>query len=95
MELEQGDLDRAADPDGTLRPEGDHAGGAVALLQRLLDLEADGSFGPKTAEAVREVQQAAGLEVTGVVDGPTWAAVEQAALDAGTVEGAPGAAPAD
>ncbi|MFB9731983.1 peptidoglycan-binding domain-containing protein [Ornithinimicrobium kibberense] len=94
LELEQGDLDRVADPDGTLRPEGDHAGGAVALLQGLLDLETDGSFGPMTAEAVRQVQQAAGLEVTGVVDGPTWVAVEQVALEAGTVEGAPGAAAA-
>ncbi|MGD8200555.1 peptidoglycan-binding domain-containing protein [Ornithinimicrobium sp. W1679] len=100
VELEYGSLDEAADPEGELleartveegEPEPEYAGGAVALLQRLLDLEDDGSFGPLTEEAVREVQKKAELEVTGVVDGPTWAAVEKAALKAGTVDGAPGA----
>lgn len=52
-------------------------GFAVKVLQEQLDLEADGKFGPLTEEAVREVQLDAGLEPTGVVDGPTWAAADR------------------
>ena len=62
------------------------------FLQTLLDVEADGDFGPMTAEAVREVQQAAELEPTGVVDGPTWRAIEVEAVEAGHVPGPPGLA---
>ncbi len=48
----------------------------VATLQAQLDVEADGIFGPITQQAVRDVQTEAGLEPTGVVDGPTWAATD-------------------
>lgn len=98
--LRNGSLDIEADPDGALaqkatlegRAGTPYSGGAVGLLQRLLGLEDDGSFGPKTEAAVIEVQQEAGLEPTGEVDGPTWAAVEAVAIREGTVVLAPGAA---
>lgn len=102
-ELREGDVDQVADPDGareagearyaedgTLVPA--YAGGAVTVLQTLLDVEADGDFGPLTAEAVRAVQEAADLEPTGVVDGPTWRAVEAVAIEEGHVPGPPGLA---
>ncbi|WP_153395985.1 peptidoglycan-binding domain-containing protein [Ornithinicoccus halotolerans] len=54
-------------------------GAAVAVLQRVLGVEADGIFGPITEQAVREVQQEADLETTGVVDPDTWIAMEKAA----------------
>lgn len=88
--LHRGSLDRTADPDGALVAaaltetdlENPYAGGAVTLLQELLGVEADGSFGPITEAAVMEVQKGADLEPTGLVDGPTWAAVEAHALEA-------------
>lgn len=49
----------------------------VATLQAQLDLETDGIFGPLTQQAVREAQAEAGLEPTGMVDGPTWAATDE------------------
>ncbi|MGI8946796.1 MAG: peptidoglycan-binding domain-containing protein [Ornithinimicrobium sp.] len=49
----------------------------VATLQAQLDLEADGIFGPMTQQAVLDAQAEAGLEPTGVVDGPTWAATDE------------------
>lgn len=51
-------------------------GPAVALLQTQFDLEADGIFGPKTEQAVRDGQVAQGLPATGVVDGATWQATD-------------------
>jgi len=48
----------------------------VATLQAQLGVEADGSFGPITQQTVRDAQTKAGLEATGVVDGPTWAATD-------------------
>ncbi|WP_130014396.1 peptidoglycan-binding protein [Serinicoccus sediminis] len=98
VELAEGSRDIGADPEGELAAraalegseESPYAGGAVAVLQELLGVEADGSFGPLTAKAVLTVQQEAGLEATGEVDGPTWVAVEEAAVDAGRVAGAPG-----
>lgn len=97
IELSEGSLDLAADPEQVrLTPDaqGDlpYAGGAVTVLQQLLEVEVDGDFGPLTAEAVREVQEAADLEPTGVVDGPTWVAVEAAAIEAEVLPGAPGLA---
>ena len=101
LELREGDVDEVADPDG-VRQEArytedgtqipPYAGGAVTLLQTLLDIEVDGDFGPATAEAVREAQVAAELEPTGVVDGPTWRAIETSAIEAGHAPGPPGLA---
>lgn len=98
VELAEGSRDIGADPDGELAAraaiEGSedtpYSGGAVAALQELLGVEADGSFGPLTAEAVRAVQEDADLEPTGEVDGPTWVAVEAAAIEAERVSAAPG-----
>ncbi len=98
IELAEGSRDMAGDPDGELaaaatlegRTDSPYAGGAVTLLQELVDVEADGIFGPLTAEAVAELQEAAGLEPTGVVDGPTWAAVEEVAIETERLAGAPG-----
>ncbi len=36
------------------------------------DLDAVGVFGPKTQEAVEEIQEKYGLEVNGIVDPATW-----------------------
>ncbi|MBR4098699.1 MAG: peptidoglycan-binding protein [Clostridium sp.] len=66
---------------GTLR-EGD-SGGSVRILQYMLALLAefdnvlrpvsvDGTFGPGTAEAVRQYQSLSGLTVDGVVGEATW-----------------------
>ena len=98
IELVEGSRDIGADPDGELAAraalegseDSPYAGGAVAVLQELLGVEADGSYGPLTAQAVREVQEKAGLEPTGEVDGPTWVAVEATAIEAERVAGAPG-----
>ena len=100
VELEIGDLDMAADPDGTLaaeaaaagRTDSPYAGGAVALLQSLLGVDDDGTFGPKTEAAVKDLQDGAEIEPTGVVDGPTWVALEKEALEEGRVPEGPGAA---
>lgn len=102
-QLREGDVDQVADPDGAREgvepryaedgtPVPAYAGGAVTFLQTLLDVEADGDFGPLTAEAVRAVQLAADLEPTGVVDGHTWQAIEAAAIEAGHAPGPPGLA---
>ncbi|MGB6021835.1 MAG: peptidoglycan-binding protein [Ornithinimicrobium sp.] len=54
-------------------------GPVVVKVQELLGAEADGAFGPNTEKAVRSAQAEADIEVTGVVDGPTWAALDQVA----------------
>jgi peptidoglycan hydrolase-like protein with peptidoglycan-binding domain len=51
-------------------------GGVVATAQELLGVTADGVFGPQSEQAVRKAQQRAGLATTGVIDGPTWAALD-------------------
>lgn len=56
---------------------GDENRELVALLQEHLGVEADGVFGPVTEQAVMAEQAAAELEPTGVVDGPTWAAIDK------------------
>lgn len=60
------------------------AGPDVAYLQRMLGAPAgyvgkwdDGDFGPKTRDAVKAFQQRAGIDQSGVVDQPTWAALEE------------------
>lgn len=50
----------------------------VQLLQRQLELEDDGIFGPMTEQGVRDAQTAAELEPTGIVDGATWRAIDDA-----------------
>ncbi|MGB3185310.1 MAG: peptidoglycan-binding domain-containing protein [Ornithinimicrobium sp.] len=55
--------------------EGDR-GPLVEIVQEMVDAETDGIFGPKTADAVRTAQTEAGVEPTGVVDGPTWDALD-------------------
>lgn len=100
IELQIGDRDMTADPEGALaaqaaaagRTDSPYAGGAVALLQRLLDVDVDGSFGPQTQAAVEDLQKVADLEPTGTVDGRTWLAVETLALEEGRLDEAPGAA---
>jgi len=47
----------------------------VKVLQRALNLYADGIFGALTEEAVKEFQQSKGLLADGVVGSKTWAAL--------------------
>ncbi len=54
-------------------------GAAVAALQRALKVTADGVFGDSTTTAVAAAQTRASLRGTGVVDVPTWGAVEHQA----------------
>lgn len=48
-------------------------GSDVITLQKKLNLQADGIFGPLTEEAVKEFQKANGLSVDGIVGAKTWA----------------------
>ena len=56
-------------------------GNQVKTLQRLLNAlgyscgNVDGSFGPKTLEAVKKFQKAKGLDVDGYCGPKTWAAL--------------------
>jgi len=52
-------------------------GPAVVTVQRLLDLSADGEFGPRTDAAVRRFQARNGLTANGVVAASTWSALER------------------
>lgn len=57
-------------------------GQAVLAAQRLLNkhgahVAEDGQFGPATNKAVRVFQQARHMPGTGVIDGPTWAALRR------------------
>ncbi|MGI5860481.1 MAG: peptidoglycan-binding protein [Myxococcales bacterium] len=59
-------------------------GTSVKTLQTLLrskgySIAVDGSFGPKTLEAVKAFQRASGLSVDGVVGPKTWAALRSGA----------------
>lgn len=47
--------------------------GDVKILQDLLDIPADGKFGPQTERAVRDFQEKAGLAIDGIVGPATWA----------------------
>lgn len=55
-------------------------GFVVAVLQAQLGVDTDGRFGPITEAALQQVQEDAGLEPTGVADGPTWAVADQGQL---------------
>lgn len=48
-------------------------GADVVTLQKKLNLQADGIFGPLTEEAVKEFQKANGLTADGIVGNSTWA----------------------
>ena len=50
-------------------------GEGIKALQRLLDIDVDGSFGPATQAAVKEFQSAKKLPAHGIVDEPTWQAL--------------------
>ena len=45
---------------------------AVEALQILLGIDADGDFGPKTLEAVKNFQKVNGLDADGIVGKDTW-----------------------
>jgi Putative peptidoglycan binding domain len=57
------------------------SGPAVADLQRLLGIGADGEFGPDTDRAVRDFQASRGLFVDGIVGSHTWGALTAASTD--------------
>jgi len=46
--------------------------GDVALIQRLLEIKADGIFGPQTEAKVKEYQRNQGLAADGIVGRATW-----------------------
>lgn len=48
----------------------------VILVQKMLNVMADGNFGPLTEEAVKEFQKANGLVADGIVGDKTWAVLE-------------------
>lgn len=52
-------------------------GALVARLQALLDLPADGIFGPQTEAGVRSLQRASGLVPDGIVGPNTWSALDR------------------
>lgn len=53
------------------------AGPDVGYLQRMLGkIKADDDFGPNTRDAVKAFQKRVGIDESGVVDQPTWAALE-------------------
>ena len=65
---------------GTPLLQRDSTGPYVLQLQRLLSVEpVTGFFGPITEEAVRALQKARGLEVTGTTTDRTWAAARSGA----------------
>jgi len=55
------------------------SGDAVAIIQRVLGVTADGRFGPATRRAVVAFQRAHGLVADGIVGPLTWAALVAAA----------------
>ncbi|MEK9665258.1 MAG: peptidoglycan-binding protein, partial [Candidatus Nanopelagicales bacterium] len=60
--------------------EGDY-GDVIAIVQRMLDVEPTGYFGPKTHKAVVEYQESVGLPATGQVATFTWATLGSEAVD--------------
>jgi len=46
--------------------------GDVALVQRLLEIKADGIFGPQTEAKVKDYQRSQGLAADGIVGRATW-----------------------
>lgn len=60
--------------------EGDY-GDVVAIVQRMLDVEPTGYFGPKTHQAVVEYQESVGLPATGQIATFTWATLGSNTVD--------------
>lgn len=52
-------------------------GSQVAEAQKLLGLDADGSYGPATSAAVKSFQQLNGLSVDGIIGPATWTALHK------------------
>ena len=69
---DRGDSDEPAAQDSIRRGS---TGASVKTLQRLLDLPADGTFGPATDKAVRAYQEKKGLRVDGFVTDNVWKAL--------------------
>lgn len=65
---------QTTDPKRAMLRKGDQ-GNSVRELQKLLGIEIDGGFGPKTETAVREFQTAHGLKSDGLVGPATWKAL--------------------
>lgn len=61
-------------------------GSVVKAAQQLLGVKADGVFGPNTEAAVREAQAEADVPVSGIIDGPTWAALDVGEVPASAIE---------
>lgn len=62
------------DPRRAMLRKGDQ-GNSVRELQKLLDIEVDGAFGPKTLAAVKAFQAQHGLTADGLVGPKTWEAL--------------------
>ena len=63
---------RTASFDGESGSGEGSSGDPVKRLQTALDLEADGTFGPETEQAMRRLQARHGLTVDGIVGPATW-----------------------
>ena len=44
----------------------------VKVIQYILGIEVDGSFGPKTEQAVKQYQQFINIKADGIVGDETW-----------------------
>lgn len=63
---------RAVQPPVRSKVRKGDSGGDVAEVQRLVGVQADGKYGPKTDAAVKHFQRSQGLSADGVVGPDTW-----------------------
>lgn len=68
-------------------------GEAVVQWQKILNVTADGKFGPQTATATKAFQQKKGLTADGIVGPQTWLAGLGSVISAPTMPGAPPVGP--